>query len=65
MTRFVQFANSGRTLDREKAFDALGVSVVEEYGEWKPEDAPLGSFHAMHKGQVQIVGGDKLSDKIA
>jgi hypothetical protein len=22
-------------------FDALGISVLEEYGEWKPDGAPL------------------------
>ncbi len=64
-TPATEAANGGRTLDREKAFDALGVSVVEQYGEWKPEDAPLGSFDAMYKGQVRIVGGDKMKDKIA
>jgi len=58
-------ANSGRPLDREKAFDALGTSVVEEYGEWKPEDAPKDAFRAMHEGQVRIVGGSAMSDKIA
>jgi xanthine dehydrogenase YagR molybdenum-binding subunit len=58
-------AKSDRPLDIERAFDALGVSVVEEYGEWKPEGAPTDSFSAMHKGQVRIVGGDKMKDKIA
>jgi xanthine dehydrogenase YagR molybdenum-binding subunit len=64
-TAVTEAANSGRPLDREKAFDALGVSVVEEYGEWKPEDAPKDSFRAMHQGQVRIVGGSQMSDKIA
>jgi xanthine dehydrogenase YagR molybdenum-binding subunit len=58
-------ARSDQPLDREKAFDALGVSVVEEYGEWKPEGAPLDSFRAMHQGQVRMVGGDRLKDAIA
>jgi xanthine dehydrogenase YagR molybdenum-binding subunit len=58
-------AKSGRPFDREKAFDALGVSVVEEYGEWKPDGAPMDSFPAMHNGQVRMVGGDKMKDKIA
>jgi xanthine dehydrogenase YagR molybdenum-binding subunit len=49
-------ANSNRPFDREKAFDALGTSVVEEYGEWKPDGAPTDSFHAMHKGQMRMVG---------
>jgi xanthine dehydrogenase YagR molybdenum-binding subunit len=61
----MQAAKSDRPLDIERAFDALGVSVVEEYGEWKPEGAPTDSFSAMHKGQVRIVGGDKMKDKIA
>ncbi len=58
-------AQSDRPLDMERAFDALGVSVVEEYGEWKPEDAPADSFRAMHQGHVRMVGGDKMKDKIA
>lgn len=48
-----------------KAFDALGVGVVEEYGEWKPEGAPLDSFRAMHSGHVRLVGGHQMKDKIA
>ena len=58
-------AKSDRPLDLEQAFDALGVSVVEEYGEWKPEGAPIDSFHAMHNGQMRMVGGDQMKDKIA
>jgi xanthine dehydrogenase YagR molybdenum-binding subunit len=58
-------ANSDRPLDREQAFDALGVSVVEEYAEWKPEGAPMDSFRAMYNGQVRMVGGDKMKDRIA
>ena len=58
-------AQSDRPLDIDRAFDALGVSVVEEYGEWKPEGAPMDSFRAMYKGEVRMVGGDKMSDKIA
>lgn len=60
-----QAAKSDRPLDIEKAFDALGVGVVEEYGEWKPESAPLDSFKAMHSGQVRLVGGAAMKDKIA
>ena len=51
--------------DREKAFDALGTTMVEEYGEWKPEGAPADSFHAMHQGQMRMVGGPELNGKIA
>jgi xanthine dehydrogenase YagR molybdenum-binding subunit len=58
-------AKSDQPFDREKAFDALGVSAVEEYGEWKPEGAPLDSFRAMHKGQMRMVGGPDLNGKIA
>jgi xanthine dehydrogenase YagR molybdenum-binding subunit len=58
-------ANGDRPLDREQAFDALGVSVIEEYGEWKPEGAPMDSFRAMYNGQVRMVGGDKMKDRIA
>ncbi len=36
-------AGSDQPLDLDQAFDALGVSVVEEYGEWKPEGAPMDS----------------------
>ena len=48
-----------------KAFDALGVSVIEEYSEWKPEGAPTDLFSAMHKGHTQIYGGSAMKDKIA
>jgi xanthine dehydrogenase YagR molybdenum-binding subunit len=64
-TPVTQAAKSDRPLDIERAFDALGVSVVEEYGEWKPDGAPMDSFRAMYKGQVRMVGGDKMKDKIA
>jgi xanthine dehydrogenase YagR molybdenum-binding subunit len=58
-------AKSDRPLDRDKAFDALGVAVVEEYGEWKPDGAPMDSFRAMHDGKVRIVGGPEMKDWIA
>jgi xanthine dehydrogenase YagR molybdenum-binding subunit len=64
-TPSTQAARSDRPLDINSAFDALGASVVEEYGEWKPNGAPMDSFRAMHKGQMRMVGGDKMSDKIA
>lgn len=60
-----QAAKGDRPLDIEKAFDALGAGVVEEYGEWKPDGAPLDSFKAMHSGHVRIVGGAAMKDKIA
>lgn len=60
-----QAAKSDRPLDIEKAFDAIGAGVVEEYGEWKPEGAPLDSLKAMHSGHVRIVGGAAMKDKIA
>lgn len=60
-----QAAKGDRPLDIEKAFDALGAGVVEEYGEWKPDGAPLDSFKAMHGGHVRIVGGAAMKDKIA
>jgi xanthine dehydrogenase YagR molybdenum-binding subunit len=58
-------AKSDHPLDLEQAFDALGVNVVEEYGEWKPEGAPIDSLRAMHKGQMRMVGGDQMTNKIA
>lgn len=58
-------AGSDKLLDREKAFDVLGTSVVEEYGEWKPDGAPMDSFGAMYKGQMRMVGGPDLNGKIA
>jgi xanthine dehydrogenase YagR molybdenum-binding subunit len=58
-------ASGDKPFDRGKAFDALGSSVVEEYGEWKPDGAPIDSFHAMHKGQMRMVGGHDLNGKIA
>jgi xanthine dehydrogenase YagR molybdenum-binding subunit len=64
-TPITQAAKSDRPLDIERAFDALGVSVVEEYGEWKPDGAPMDSFRAMHKGQMRMVGGGEMKDKIA
>jgi xanthine dehydrogenase YagR molybdenum-binding subunit len=64
-TPVTQAAKSDRPVDYERAFDALGVSVIEEYGEWKPDGAPLDSFRAMNKGQMRMVGGSEMSDKIA
>jgi xanthine dehydrogenase YagR molybdenum-binding subunit len=64
-TPSIKAAKSDQPLDMEQAFDALGVSVVEEYGEWKPDGAPMDSFRAMHKGQVRMVGGGEMKDKIA
>jgi xanthine dehydrogenase YagR molybdenum-binding subunit len=64
-TPATQAASSGRPLDIERAFDALGVSVIEEYGEWKPDGAPMDSFRAMNKGQMRMVGGSEMKDKIA
>lgn len=65
VTPVTDAAHSNRSFDREKAFDALGTSVVEEYGEWKPDGAPMDSFPAMHKGQMRMVGGPDLNGKIA
>jgi len=64
-TPVTRAARSDLPLDREKAFDALGVSLVEEYGEWKPEGAPADSFSAMQKGQMRMVGGSAMKGKIA
>jgi xanthine dehydrogenase YagR molybdenum-binding subunit len=64
-TPSIKAAKSDQPLDMEKAFDTLGASVVEEYGEWKPDGAPLDSFRAMHKGQMRMVGGSEMKDKIA
>src|SRR3954463_8520471 len=64
-TPVTQAAKSDEPLELEKAFDALGVSVVEEYGEWKPDGAPIDSFRAMHKGQMRMVGGPDMKDSIA
>lgn len=58
-------AKSDQPLDREKAFDALGVGVVEEYGEWKHADAPADSLRAMYRGHARLVGGSNLKDRIA
>jgi xanthine dehydrogenase YagR molybdenum-binding subunit len=64
-TPVTRVAKSDQPIDLERAFDALGVSVVEEYGEWKPDGAPMDSFRAMHKGQMRMVGGSGMKDKIA
>jgi xanthine dehydrogenase YagR molybdenum-binding subunit len=53
-TPSAQAASSDQSLDIERAFDALGVSAVEEYGEWKPDGAPMDSFRAMHSGQARL-----------
>jgi xanthine dehydrogenase YagR molybdenum-binding subunit len=58
-------ARSNHPVDREKAFDALGVSTIEQYGEWKPDGAPADSLQAMYKGQVRLIGGSNFKDKIA
>ncbi|MBV9531211.1 MAG: xanthine dehydrogenase family protein molybdopterin-binding subunit [Bradyrhizobium sp.] len=58
-------AQGDQMVDLERAFDALGVRVVEEYGEWKPQGAPKDAFEAMHRGLVRMVGGPALGDKIA
>jgi xanthine dehydrogenase YagR molybdenum-binding subunit len=58
-------AQTSQPLDLEKAFDALGVSAIEEYGEWKPEGVPKDAFQAMHRGLVRLVGGSAFGDKIA
>ena len=64
-TPVTEAAKGDRPLDREKAFDALGVSMVEEYGEWKPDGVPMDSFRAMYRGQMRMVGGPELKDRIA
>lgn len=64
-TPSMRAASSDRPLDLERAFDALGVNVVEEYGEWKPEGAPMDSFRAMYRGPLRMVGGCEMKDKIA
>jgi len=58
-------AKNDRSFDREKAFDALGVSVVEEYGEWKPDGMPEDAFRAMHEGHPRLIGGPDLNGRIA
>jgi xanthine dehydrogenase YagR molybdenum-binding subunit len=64
-TPVTQAARSDRPLNIEQAFDALGTSVVEEYGEWKPDGAPSDSFKAMHQGHAQLVGGPEFKNGIA
>jgi xanthine dehydrogenase YagR molybdenum-binding subunit len=64
-TPVTQAAASNQPLDREKAFDSLGVSVIEEYGEWKPQDAPVNAFPAMYQGHNRLIGGSELKDRIA
>ena len=64
-TPVTQAARSDHPIDLEPAFDALGVSAIEEYGEWKPDGAPSDSFRAMHQGKMRMVGGSAMKDKIA
>ena len=64
-TPSAQAASSDQSLDIERAFDALGVSAVEEYGKWKPDGAPIDSFRAMHSGHARLIGGSEMKDKIA
>jgi xanthine dehydrogenase YagR molybdenum-binding subunit len=60
-----QAAKGDRPLAIEQAFDRLGVNVVEEFGEWKPEGAPPHALKAMYQGHAVLVGGDKASAGIA
>lgn len=60
-----QATGSDQPLDRERAFDALGVAMIEEYGEWKPDGAPSDAFKAMHAGHARLVGGSGMKDRIA
>jgi xanthine dehydrogenase YagR molybdenum-binding subunit len=64
-TPVTEAAKGDQAFNREKAFDALGVSVVEEYGEWKPDGAPMDSFRAMHQGQMRMVGGPDFKNGVA
>lgn len=64
-TPSTEAARSDQPIDLDKAFEALGVGVIEEYGEWKPDGAPLDSFRAMHQGQVRMVGGPDFKNGIA
>jgi xanthine dehydrogenase YagR molybdenum-binding subunit len=64
-TPVTEAAKGNLPLDREKAFDALGVGVIEEYGEWEPDGAPMDSFRAMRKGQMRMVGGPEFKNGIA
>jgi xanthine dehydrogenase YagR molybdenum-binding subunit len=64
-TTVTRAAKSDQAINFERAFDALGVGVIEEYGEWKPDGAPLDAFRAMSKGQMRMVGGPEMKDKIA
>lgn len=64
-TAVTEAAKGDQPVDREKAFDALGVGVIEEYGEWKPEGAPMDAFRAMHNGQMRMVGGPEFKGGIA
>jgi xanthine dehydrogenase YagR molybdenum-binding subunit len=64
-TPTLQAAKSDRAIDIEQAFDKLGVSMIEEYGEWKPDGAPMDSLRALHKGQVRMTGGEKAKNGIA
>jgi len=60
-----QAAKSDRPLEIEQAFDRLGVNVVEEFGEWKPEGAPATAFKSMYQGHATLVGGEKFKAGIA
>lgn len=61
----VEEAPRSQPTDLQKAFDALGTSVVEEYGEWKPDGAPKDAFKAMYEGHPRLVGGPEFDGKIA
>jgi xanthine dehydrogenase YagR molybdenum-binding subunit len=64
-TPITRAADSDQPLDLERAFAALGVGVVEEYGEWKPEGSKLDASHQLHQGEAQLTGGSEFKDKIA
>jgi xanthine dehydrogenase YagR molybdenum-binding subunit len=50
-------ATSGESEDLGKAFQRLGVGVIEEYAEFIPEGSKPGAIQQLYRGRSGIVGG--------
>jgi xanthine dehydrogenase YagR molybdenum-binding subunit len=50
-------APGGASAALEKVFEQLGTGLIEEYAEWKPDDAPEDGVNQLYKGEDAFVGG--------
>jgi xanthine dehydrogenase YagR molybdenum-binding subunit len=56
--------DDGDSVSLDRAFDLLGIGIIEAYGEWVPAGAPAGALKAIYDGATTIVGG-AMKDRIA